>query len=460
MRVPATEHVRNVQEVFRLAGTVPATFELKGEGAPAESGAEGAARTRRPTRRTAWNKVASGHQPSLANFREFVTQARARAAELKQQNLVLLAHDIVAITGWIGDSTEKASDNVAMEVATALLLVENAAENFTQSRRRVRAAGRADAPAAARDREGRALQEAAPVPVLDEMSRRAQERLLMAQVVSEIQASLRAIEQALDAFFRDEAKRVELATLDKPVRQVLGALTILNEDRAAAALSTCAVEIQRFAKGDYVASPSDFERVAGTLSGLGFYVDALQHGKADFDQFMKPISAKKAEALEEAEDRAAPAKTVEAELEQGKKALSALVEEWKKRPADAKLKAELKAKAAALQKDAGLVADTKTETQAADILKLLEPTDAKPFDPKVSQVDSADRSPAPAAPPPSAQTQKLMAASDETIDAELLSVYLEEAGEVLGTVAESLGRHARCRRTWRSCARSGADSTR
>jgi chemosensory pili system protein ChpA (sensor histidine kinase/response regulator) len=34
--------------------------------------------------------------------------------------------------------------------------------------------------------------------------------------------------------------------------------------------------------------------------------------------------------------------------------------------------------------------------------------------------------------------QKLMAASDETIDAELLSVYLEEAGEVLGTVAESL----------------------
>ena len=31
-----------------------------------------------------------------------------------------------------------------------------------------------------------------------------------------------------------------------------------------------------------------------------------------------------------------------------------------------------------------------------------------------------------------------MAASDETIDAELLSVYLEEAGEVLGTIADSL----------------------
>src|SRR5512134_49541 len=431
---PATEHVRNVEEVFRLAGTVPATFELKGEGAPQNPSLK-ALRELVGNAKMAWNKVASGHQPSLANFREFVTQMRARAGELKQQNLVLLAHDIIAITGWIGEATEKASDNVAMEVATALLLVENAAENhanlgdeFAQQaglmHQRLQAIVK-----------GETLQDAAPVPVLDEMSRRAQERLLMAQVVSEIQASLRAIEQALDAFFRDAAKRAELAALDKPVRQVLGALTMLNEDRAAAALSTCAVEIQRFAKGDYVAAQGDFERVAGTLSGLGFYVDALQHGKADFDQFMKPISAKKAEAPEEAEAGSAPAKTVEAELEQGKKALSALVEEWKKHPADEQLKVELKARAASLQKDAGLVADAKTEAQAADILKLLEAADAKPFDPQVSQVLTQIQ-PAPAA--PSVQAQKLMAASDETIDAELLSVYLEEAGEVLVTIAENL----------------------
>ncbi|MGE5793699.1 MAG: Hpt domain-containing protein, partial [Bacteroidota bacterium] len=431
---PATEHVRNVQEVFRLAGTVPATFELKGEGAPQNPSLK-ALRELVGNAKMAWNKVASGHQPSLANFREFVTQMRARAGELKQQNLVLLAHDIIAITGWIGEATEKASDNVAMEVATALLLVENAAENhanlgdeFAQQaglmHQRLQAIVK-----------GETLQDAAPVPVLDEMSRRAQERLLMAQVVSEIQASLRAIEQALDAFFRDAAKRAELAALDKPVRQVLGALTMLNEDRAAAALSTCAVEIQRFAKGDYVAAQGDFERVAGTLSGLGFYVDALQHGKADFDQFMKPISAKKAEAPEEAGAGSAPAKTVEAELEQGKKALSALVEEWKKHPADEQLKVELKARAASLQKDAGLVADAKTEAQAADILKLLEAADAKPFDPQVSQVLTQIQ-PAPAA--PSVQAQKLMAASDETIDAELLSVYLEEAGEVLVTIAENL----------------------
>ena len=87
----------------------------------------------------------------------------------------------------------------------------------------------------------------------------------MAQVVAEIQSNLRTIEQALDAFFRDPAMRAELAGLDKPVRQVLGALTMLNEDRAAAALAACGQDIQRFAAEGYAPEQDDFERVAGTL---------------------------------------------------------------------------------------------------------------------------------------------------------------------------------------------------
>ena len=151
---PATEHVRNVQEVFRLAGTVPATFELKGEGAPQNPSLR-ALKELVANAKTAWNKVATGHQSSLANFRDLATQMRARAAELKQQNLVLLAHDIVALAGWIGDAAEKMSDNIAMEVATALLAGRERGRELRQPRRGVHAAGRADAFAAAGDREGR-----------------------------------------------------------------------------------------------------------------------------------------------------------------------------------------------------------------------------------------------------------------------------------------------------------------
>ena len=435
---PATEHVRGVQDVFRLADTVPAAFELTGDGAPQNPALKGL-RELAGNAKTAWNKAASGHQSSLASFRDLAGQLRDRTAAAGHADLAGLARDVAAVAGFIGDSPDRVTDAVAMEVATALLLVENAVDNFASLGEAF--AQQADLmhtrlQAAVK---GEVAQAGAPLPVLDEMSRRAQERLLMAQVVSEIQASLRAIEQALDAFFRDAEKRGELATLDKPIRQVLGALTMLNEDRAAAALSTCAAEIQRFARGGYVPAQGDFERVAGALSGLGFYVDALQHGKADFDQFMRPISAKRGEALEAPGPQGVAAATVEAELEQGKRALQALVEQWKKRPDDARLKDELKAKASALQKDAGLVADAKLERQAADILKLLATADARPFDPAVSTVLTS-MTPAAAAPAPSAQAQKFMAASAETVDAELLAVYLEEAGEVLATIDEHLGK--------------------
>jgi chemosensory pili system protein ChpA (sensor histidine kinase/response regulator) len=431
---PATEHVRNVQDVFQLAGSVPASFELKSETAP-QIPALRSLREAVGNAKTAWNKVASGHQPSIANFRDLTAQMRDRAAELKQPELAKIAAEVAKLAAWIGDAPGNLTDGVAMETATTLLLVENAAENFASlgaefaqqvnlMQRRLQAVMKGEAPHASQ-----------PVPVLDEMSRRAQERMLMAQVVSEIQASLRAIEQALDAFFRDAAKRGELSNLDKPVRQVLGALTMLNEDRAAAELSQCAAEIQRFGQADYVPAQGDFERVAGTLSGLGFYVDALQHGKANFEQFMQPIAARKAAIAEQAGEQAAGG-TVEAELEQSKKELNALYERWKREPQNAALREELRQKATALQKDAGLVADGKLEGQAVDMLRILEVSDAKPFDPKVSQILTAIQPTAPAAPSPEAQ--KLIAASAETVDAELLAVYLEEAGEVLGTIGESL----------------------
>src|SRR5207245_735537 len=79
-----------------------------------------------------------------------------------------------------------------------------------------------------------------------QISRKAQERLLMNQVVSEMRANLRTIEQVLDAFFRDQSKRDELASLDKPVHQLLGALEMLGEQRARESLAAVADEIRRF----------------------------------------------------------------------------------------------------------------------------------------------------------------------------------------------------------------------
>ena len=54
--------------------------------------------------------------------------------------------------------------------------------------------------------QGQPVPDAAVAPILDEMARRAQERLVLAQVAREIQANLRHMEQVLDAFFRDHSQ--------------------------------------------------------------------------------------------------------------------------------------------------------------------------------------------------------------------------------------------------------------
>src|SRR5262249_11387173 len=276
------------------------------------------------------------------------------------------------------------------------------------------------------------LQPTAPdIPLLDEMSRKAAERLVMNQVVSEMQANLRTIEQVLDVFFRDTAKRGELGALDKPMRQLLGALEMLGESRAQEALSAAAGEIRRFASGDHDARPQEFERIAQTPSGLGFYIEGLAHGNADFDAAMRPISAP---AQEEGAARQAP--TIEAHIAEQQRETAGVYEEWKVKPEDADLRAELKKNLAELQKDAGLVADQKLEASAAEALKALDKSSTMPLTPFLKE--AVEKATSTAVPSPSSEATKLIDASTEAVDAELLGVYLEESDEVLATIREQL----------------------
>ncbi len=430
---PASGHVREVQETYRLAQTLPPTEGT--EGVTAESAALKSARELLGQAKDAWNKFASGNAASLPAFRDSMTALEDRTARLGNRGLAALAKDIAGVADWLAAEPRKMSDAVALEVATALLLVENAlagfaslSEEFTQQSQVV----------CARLKDsvlGKLLRGTPEIPLLDEMSRKAQERLLMNQVVVEIQANLRTIEQALDAFFRDSSRRGELGPLEKPMRQLLGALEILGEQRARETLSAAAEQIRRFAEADYVANPQDFERVAQTLSGLGFYIEALGHGPADFDAAMRPIAV--ARSRDEEPEQAHPVATVEAQIVEQQRETANLYEEWKRKPDDKSIRAELQKNLATLQKGAGLVADEKLETSAGQALQALDKSATMPLTRYLRE--AIERiAPGTGAPAPSPEATKLINASAETVDAELLGVYLEESEEVLATIRENL----------------------
>ena len=430
---PASDKVREVQETYHLGQTLPNVGET--EAVSAESPALKSARELLGHAKDAWNKFASGNPPSLLAFRDAAGALKETAARLGNNEVAALVGEVATVAAWLTSSRDKMNEAVALEVATALLLLENALSGFSSLSNEFAQQSQLLCSRLKDCVLGKSLRTAPEIPLLDEMSRKAQERLLMNQVVSEMQTNLRTIEQTLDAFFRDSSRREDLVSLDKPVRQLLGALEMLGEQRAREALNTAASEIRRFAEASYARNQQDFEHIAQTLSGLGFYIEALAHGKADFDTAMQPLAA--AQKKEEQAEITMPAASVEAQIAEQQRETASLYEEWKKRPADEALRAELQKSLSVLRKDAGLVADQKLETSAAVALKALDKTTTMPLTPFLKEAIEKI-APAASSPAPSPETAKLVDASAETIDAELLGVYLEESDEVLATIREQL----------------------
>ena len=460
--------VKELHQFYHLEGVAPNALAPAAGTHPHEASLR-AIREILAAAKEKWNRFSAGQTHELAGFRDQAALLKEKTASLGHIEFARLVNAISVVTLWVAENPAKVTEPVAIETATALLLAENAADNFARLGAEFEAQV---AVMGARLKASLAGQPAAAhaVPMLDEMSRKAQERLLMAQVVSEIKSNLGGIETALDVFFRDADQRGQLPALERQIRQVLGAFTILGSDQAVAALQGCQADIARFCELSYVPDQADFERVANTLSALGFFVDALQHGPADFDAVARPAGARGAVTPVTAEDELArsagaqhPADaaeamtavaaagaaataaaalegTVEGELEQEKKDARTLFDAWRQQPADALLTAELQASLEAIKSDADLVDDPTLRLRATDMLAAIRSVDLAQMG-VLDQAMARIEPPAPvvlAAPVPAAATSPAAAAlaADDAVDAELLGIFLEEAEEVLQTIEQ------------------------
>ena len=426
------EQVQQIKHIYRLEELLPATAANIEPLQPVlRSMREALSQTK-----DVWNKFCAGAAVALPQFHDSAVSLASRGGGLVNHDLARLVASVAETAQWLRKDPLRHNEAVAMEIATSLLLAESALENYEQLGADFPKQVEVVVSRLAALMRGESLA-ALDTPLLDEMARRAQERLLMSQVAREILTNLAQIEQALDAFFRDAEKRDGLAELSAPLRQVQGALTILGQDKAVALLQECEQRIRNFADPEYAALPGEFEEVAHKLSGLGFFVEALQHGPADLDVILQPVQPR-AQAVEEpVEESGAP--SVEAELEQQKREAQVLAGALREKPEDAGVREDLKQHLETIRQDASLVADARLEEKAKAALDALE---AAPGEAAGGHVEEAVARVAPSAPlevmAPSAETLRLAEAPSEEIDAELLGIFLEEAHEVLATIGEHL----------------------
>ncbi|MFN0300166.1 MAG: Hpt domain-containing protein [Burkholderiales bacterium] len=429
---PITEGLRTAQENYGLIGTVPISFDLQANDSSLLPRLRGM-REAVLAAKSAWMKYTAGHIHSIEPFTEQVTHMRDRSEPLGRLELTRLIDELLVLANRLAPSLSAPSESMSLEVATALLFTEDAIERFSTLPSEFALQCKAMTARLRNAREDGPAQFVPASQLLDEISRQAQERIAIAQLMGEIQTNLREIEAGLDAYFRDQGRRTELPRLERPISQIIGAFRILNDDQAARALTECARRIRDFAGATYVPTEIEFDNLAATLSGLGFYVSGLQHGKADFNAAMRPIPP-----VRRAEPAPSESTTVEVQLEQQIRDTQNLVEAWHASPDDPSRKEDLRQHVESLQHDASLTADSNLEMRAQEALSLLSKHDVMPVQSDIAEALAGLTPIDVGTTEPSAEVQRLADAPREVIDAELLDVYIEEAGEVIETIDEYL----------------------
>lgn len=231
-----------------------------------------------------WDAFGSGNAAALQAFDERIASISEEAKRLGRPPLQELLASVADVSQWLrADPAHNGNDNLAVEVATALLLAELSVEG-----------GIADSELAAQGKACRArfesmMRGATPTePETLEGARRAHEWDARQQVAREIASNLGHIEQTLDDFFRNHDKRGPLAQLIMPLRQIEGALAVIGGEQAMPLVREAARRVGELASSTFEPESEELNQLADQISTLGFFVAALQHGQADLDDFLPP----------------------------------------------------------------------------------------------------------------------------------------------------------------------------
>lgn len=410
--------VQAIREAYALDALLPADNKPTSQTAQLEP----LIRRLREITRTAeenWGRFCSGNTTVLGQVHEAATALSKGAEQIGLTDFKRLTQALVTVTKWLAEDKSRHNEAVAMETATAILLLANSLDNFAHLGADF--VHQVDVMVARLHGciGGKAPSADAEIPMLDEMTRLAQEKLLIAQVVREIQSNLGQIEQALDTFFREPDQRDQLKSCQRPLAQIVGALTVLGQTDAVSALTRAGERIAAFGAPGYQPKASDFEVVANQLSALGFFVEALRSGTPEFASFVRQLGRR----------AAAPSPASGEGFARNEEEAAATAHQPIPEPTAPE--SEVEGAADADRAVAETTAMPAAEAAPADITPL-------EFEP----IATADRATPPAPPveaaAPPAPTPRAPSAEDAEIDAELLEIFLEEANEVLGTISENL----------------------
>ena len=457
--------VQQIRRAYQLDGAVPVDYERKRYG-QIDTEALAVAKDRLSHAKNAWNRIAGGDGSVVAVFESELGTLVEAGTKLNSPPLLKLLRELggIARNSLHGRSAE----SLGLEMATALLFVENALNHISHLPDNF--AERADAMSARLLSVVAGEQPAESAEWLDDMSREAQQRQTMQVLTGELQTSLRQVEKSLDEYFNDPTQRASLAQIEATLHQIGGALAILDQDDAMHAVQHTQEAVRGFIDAPPDAPPDvpTFQHVARNVGALSFFIETLQlhsdgvkkrfsfdsdtgvfHAnlleknsvtRIDAEQADESVSALAEDKSDFSAHHAAVADlpTVEDDLLRHQQHSVELAKSLTAEPHNPELQEQLKESLEQVRRDATLVDNPEANDRAQAAIKMLDHLETAPTQEALAEIVSATE-PAPAAPQGGPVHETAAAPeTDEEVDAELLEIFLSEAEEVLGCVKETI----------------------
>lgn len=338
---------------------------------------------------------------------------------------------------------------LAMEVATAVLYLDASLEDgdFDQPQLagRVRRLAQRIGEVAA----GRA---ALPLePWMEALYRRVSDRQTMGSVVQELRASLSEVEKQIDQYFRDPLRNEVLIPVPAQLQAMRGVLSVLDLEQASQAVLRMSEDVDALSQTEVDPQGSGhqpiFDRLADNLGALSFLIDMLsvqpQAARALFtfdpaDERLRAAMGQRSGRLTAFDSLAEPAGGVPALVEQARSLARDAVSD-----ADLQLGLQRLSQQAMLA-DQPALAQTMASAQA----ELARAGDDGARQAARRHLADAVAGFAPPAPPTEPAPAALRvtpppgAVGDTGLedDAEMRSIFVDEAREVLGAAGEALRR--------------------
>ncbi|MBC3809517.1 Hpt domain-containing protein [Undibacterium seohonense] len=445
--------VAQIRKAYQLEDHVPADYDQKRYGLIAPNVLLNA-KELLTNIKNLWGRISNGDASLQDKFFQKMKELADLGASLQSPPLTKLLRELNGIASHAVRAQDK--ERMGLELATCLLFLENALEQITHlpgnfSARADEISARLLSVVGGEIPDGQ-------VTWIGEISREAQQRQTMGVLVNEMQHSLKQAEKALDEHFRDVSNTAILAPVDGVLAQLGGALAILDQDDALAAVNYTRQLVSTFSASNDSSTTDELEqlhqKVAQNVGALSFFIETLQSqpelAKRRFS-FDVDTGIFQTSLLEKApEKELLPSVPLEVNsIEQAGTAEQDLIEQQKESerllaslvntPDDSDLQAKLKDSFDHERSFAALLDDSEASARAKNAIDLLAHAD-------LSQATALDEIVAATSHVEAAQETPLSQDLPETeaeIDAELLEIFLTEADEVLGAVQENipLSRH-------------------